>query len=175
MSIGLRYVFDHVARWPARLQGVLVKRRPIFRLGGQVSHGLSSRWLEWGHDLVMGGGTAAPFVCVCVCVCVETSEQLLWGDIRGPSYAAFLHRSRCRFTPPSPAAVESSGLICLSMKEMDCYYEPPEITREEHRTHQGGRLWAACVAFTPLYLTPLTFHKRLFAETDLLESCDICH
>lgn len=67
MSIGLRYVFDHVARWPARLQGVLVKRRPIFRLGGQVSHGLSSRWLEWGHDLVMGGGTAAPCVCVCLC------------------------------------------------------------------------------------------------------------
>lgn len=101
----LRYVSAQVTFGPERLQGAFVKGRLIFRLGGQVSHGLSSRWLEWGHDVVMGGGQQA-----CACVCVETSEQLLcgrWNTSEAKLQLFFFLSSRCRFTLLRPSAVES--------------------------------------------------------------------
>lgn len=139
MGIGLRYVLEHVACWPAWLQGALVKRRLIFRLGGQVSHGLSSRWLQWGHDVVMVGGDSRPCACMYMCVytcmhvCVETSEQLLWGDTSEGRATALLPTaqgvvSHCRALLLWNPLSDSSGLICLCMKEMDCYYDPQEIT-----------------------------------------------
>lgn len=125
----LRYVSVQVTFGPERLQGAFVKGRPIFRLGGQVSHGLSSRWLEWGHDVVMGGGQQA-----CACVCVETSEQLLcgrWNTSEAEPRCFFLQLKVSFHTAEAFCCgilqVTASGLICLSMKEMDCYNGPQEI------------------------------------------------
>lgn len=152
----LRYVSVQVAFWPVQLQGAFVKGRLIFRLRGQVSHGLSSRWLEWGHDVVMGGGTAT--LCVCVCALKPLNNCCEGGEThQRPSYSVFPLSSRCRFTPPSPSAVESSKWqqwIDLLIHERDGLLQraPGDERVEDHSRHHGERLWATCVAFRPLHL-----------------------
>ena len=142
MSKKWRHVSVRVAFWPAWLQGAFVKERLIFRLGWQVSHGLSSRWQEWGHDVVMGGGTAG--LCVCVCVLKPLNNCCEGGEThQRPSLSVFPLNSRCRFTPSWPSAVDSSKWrqrIDLPMHERDGLLQrAPGDKRGRGPQHTPGR------------------------------------
>lgn len=139
----LRYISIRVAFRPARLRGAFVKGQLIFRLGGQVSHGPSSRWLEWGHNVVMGGGTAG-----CVCVLKPLNNCCAGGEThQRESSSVFPLSSRCRFTLPRPSAVESSkwqpsDWFAYPWKRWTATASPRRYEEEDHSTHPiGSHLW----------------------------------
>lgn len=96
-----------------------------------------------------------------VCVCVETSEQLLCGrwntSEAEPQLFFFPPQLKVSFHTAEAFCcgilqVTASGLICLSMKEMDTQRAPGERGVEERGTLHVERLGTTCVAFRPLYL-----------------------
>ncbi|KAI9522131.1 hypothetical protein NQZ68_039055 [Dissostichus eleginoides] len=55
------------------------------------------------------------------------SEELRLATVSAAAQGVVSHRRALLLWNPQS---DSGGLICFSMKEMDCYYEPQEITEE---------------------------------------------
>lgn len=109
--------FVQTTRWP---RTAWVERRLIFWSGGQVSHGLRSRWLEGGHNVVTGGGSA--------CWNPWTTAEREVEHIRG----------LCRFTPRTAphlwnllSNTSNDSFLC----ERDSYDDPQEVAGWSCTTH----------------------------------------
>lgn len=114
-------------------------------------------------------GCAGLCVCVCVCTLKPLNNCCEGGEThQRPSYSVFPLSWRCRFTPPSPSAVESSKWqqrIDLLIHERDGLLRAPGDNRvEDHSAHHGERLWSTCVAFTLLYLISYIFFLNGFVN-----------
>lgn len=104
-----------------------------------------------------GRGTAG--LCVCVCWNLGTTAVREVKHIRGWAAAFFFFFPQLKVSFHTAEAfccgilqVTASGLICLSMKEMDTQRAPGERRVEERGTLHVERLGTTCVAFRPLYL-----------------------